>query len=161
VTNLNNNKLYFAKTKNIYMRKIIIAIALMFGSVGLLYAQAPTTVTKETKKEKKEKTTSVQSNGLKKDGTPDMRLKANKTKVQTTTTTVQPTPKVTPAPQVNPTPKVNPTPSVVTTQKTTTTATTKVADKVIETDAKGRTIYQGPRGGKYYINKNGNKEYVK
>ena len=131
------------------MKKIIIAIALMFGSVGLLQAQTPTTVTKETKKDKKDKTTSVQSNGLKKDGTPDMRLKANKTKVQTTTTTVQPTP------------KVNPTPPVVTTQKTATTSTTKVADKVIETDAKGRTIYQGPKGGKYYINKNGNKEYVK
>jgi hypothetical protein len=35
------------------------------------------------------------------------------------------------------------------------------ADKAISTDAKGRTIYQGPRGGKYYIDKNGNKEYVK
>lgn len=130
------------------MKKIIIAIALMFGSVGLMQAQTPTTL---TKKEKKEKTTTVQSNGLKKDGTPDMRLKANKTKGQTTTTTV-----------VQPTPKVNPTPApVVKTQKTVTTSNTKVADKVIETDAKGRTIYQGPKGGKYYINKNGNKEYVK
>ncbi|MGN6530577.1 MAG: hypothetical protein ACTHK0_02330 [Ginsengibacter sp.] len=35
------------------------------------------------------------------------------------------------------------------------------ADKAISTDAKGRTIYQGPRGGKYYLDKNGNKEYVK
>src|SRR6185312_2030313 len=35
------------------------------------------------------------------------------------------------------------------------------ADKVISTDTKGRTIYQGPKGGKYYIDKNGNKEYVK
>jgi colicin import membrane protein len=35
------------------------------------------------------------------------------------------------------------------------------ADKAIGTDAKGRTIYQGPKGGKYYIDKNGNKEYVK
>ena len=132
------------------MKKIIIAIALMFGSVGLLHAQTSSTVTKETKKEKKDKSSSTQSNGLKKDGTPDMRLKANKTKVQTTTTVVQPTPKVntTPAPVVN-------------TQKTVSTSTRKVADKVIETDAKGRTIYQGPKGGKYYINKNGNKEYVK
>ena len=64
------------------MKKIIIAIAFMFGSVRLLHAQTPTTV---TKKENKEKTTTVQSNGLKKGGTPDMRLKANKTKVQTTT----------------------------------------------------------------------------
>ncbi|WP_051347822.1 hypothetical protein [Asinibacterium sp. OR53] len=37
----------------------------------------------------------------------------------------------------------------------------KTADKVVGTDAKGRTIYEGPRGGHYYINKNGNKEYVK
>ncbi|NLU92082.1 hypothetical protein HGH90_09050 [Chitinophaga sp. Ak27] len=29
------------------------------------------------------------------------------------------------------------------------------------TDAKGRTIYQGRRGGQYYINKNGNKTYIK
>jgi hypothetical protein len=132
------------------MKKIIFAIALMFSTVGLLHAQTSSTVTKETKKEKKDKSSSTQSNGLKKDGTPDMRLKANKTKVQTTTTVVQPTPKVntTPAPVVN-------------TQKTVSTSTTKVADKVIETDAKGRTIYQGPKGGKYYINKNGNKEYVK
>lgn len=41
------------------------------------------------------------------------------------------------------------------------TNTAKTPDKVIGTDAKGRTIYQGPRGGKYYITKNGNKEYVK
>lgn len=26
---------------------------------------------------------------------------------------------------------------------------------------KGRTIYTGPRGGKYYINKNGKKTYIK
>jgi colicin import membrane protein len=132
------------------MKKIIIALAFIFGTLSFVNAQTPTPVTKETKKEKKEKSSSSQSNGLKKDGTPDMRLKANKTKVQTTTTVVQPTPKVntTPAPVVN-------------TQKTVSTSTTKVADKVIETDAKGRTIYQGPRGGKYYINKNGNKEYVK
>lgn len=149
MTNLNNHKQYLAKTKNTYMKKIIIAIALMFTTAGLLQAQTPTAVKKDTKKEKKEKTTSVQSKGLKNDGTPDMRLKANKTKVQTTTTTVQPAP------------KVNPTPTVVTTQKAATTSTTKGADKVIETDAKGRTIYQGPKGGKYFINKNGNKEYVK
>lgn len=35
------------------------------------------------------------------------------------------------------------------------------ADPVIGTDAKGRTIYQGKRGGRYYINANGNKEYIK
>jgi colicin import membrane protein len=152
------------------MKKIIIAIALMFGSAGFIYAQN-TTPDATTKKQKKEKTTSVQttstqSTGLKKDGTPDMRLKANKTKAPTTTTTtVAPTttpvtkaqttttvqPKATPVQQVQP---------KVQTQVAKTTSV-KTADAAIGTDAKGRTLYQGPKGGKYYINKNGNKEYVK
>jgi colicin import membrane protein len=34
-------------------------------------------------------------------------------------------------------------------------------DKVFGKDAKGRTIYEGPRGGHYYINSKGNKEYIK
>ncbi|HAK75505.1 MAG TPA: hypothetical protein DCM71_01005 [Runella sp.] len=35
------------------------------------------------------------------------------------------------------------------------------ADKTMGKDDKGRTIYQGPRGGQYYINSNGNKTYLK
>ncbi|MCU0447153.1 MAG: hypothetical protein MUE85_19835 [Microscillaceae bacterium] len=50
-------------------------------------------------------------------------------------------------------------------KKTTTTVTNKANpdkdDKVVGKDAKGRTIYQGPRGGRYYINSKGNKEYIK
>ncbi len=34
-------------------------------------------------------------------------------------------------------------------------------DKIVGKDDKGRTIYEGPRGGRYYINSNGNKEYIK
>ena len=34
-------------------------------------------------------------------------------------------------------------------------------DPVIGTDSKGRQIYQGKRGGKYYLTKSGNKEYIK
>ena len=34
-------------------------------------------------------------------------------------------------------------------------------DKAIGKDEKGRTIYEGPRGGHYYINANGNKTYIK
>ena len=43
-----------------------------------------------------------------------------------------------------------------------TTTQKKVAgqDKSFGKDAKGRTIYEGPRGGKYYINSNGNKTYI-
>jgi hypothetical protein len=37
----------------------------------------------------------------------------------------------------------------------------KTADQSIGTDTKGRTIYQGKKGGHYYINQNGNKEYIK
>jgi PBCV-specific basic adaptor domain len=37
----------------------------------------------------------------------------------------------------------------------------KSADKVIGTDAKGRTIYQGPKGGQYTLTPAGNKEYIK
>ena len=35
----------------------------------------------------------------------------------------------------------------------------KVADKVTG-EYNGKKVYTGPRGGKYYINKNGNKTYV-
>ena len=34
------------------------------------------------------------------------------------------------------------------------------SDKSVGKDDKGRTIYEGPRGGRYYINSNGNKTYV-
>jgi colicin import membrane protein len=37
----------------------------------------------------------------------------------------------------------------------------KSADKAVGTDAKGRTIYEGPRGGRYTLSPNGNKEYIK
>ena len=58
-------------------------------------------------------------------------------------------PVITPKPQPTVQPVVSPTPNV------------KVADKAVGTDAKGRTIYEGLRGGKYYINQKGNKEYIK
>ena len=92
----------------------------------------------------------VKSTGVNKDGTPDMRLKANKGKVVTPTPPVV-TPKVV-------TPVVAPKTTKVTPAVTPKVAT---ADKMIGTDSKGRQIFQGPRGGKYYINKNGNKEYIK
>jgi hypothetical protein len=37
----------------------------------------------------------------------------------------------------------------------------QAGDKVIGTDEKGRTMYEGPRGGRYYINDAGNKVYIK
>ena len=35
----------------------------------------------------------------------------------------------------------------------------KVADKVTG-EYKGKKVFTGPRGGRYYINKNGNKTYI-
>ena len=109
-------------------------------------------VVKVSKKEKGDKVkankdaqTPAKSTGIKKDGTPDMRLKVNKNKVQ-------------PLPQSQPQPlpqteSREQTPSIQPQAKQTrpqasTSSNTKVADKVLETDAKGRTIYQGPKGGK-------------
>lgn len=34
-------------------------------------------------------------------------------------------------------------------------------DKVVGKDEKGRTIYEGPKGGRYYLNDSGNKQYIK
>jgi type IV secretory pathway VirB10-like protein len=150
------------------MKKIIIAIAILLGTVGFVHAQTTTTATKTTKKEKKAKTTAatpattVKAKGTKKDGTPDMRLKANKVKATAPTTAPAPVAIAKPvkAPKTKAIPPAAPTMAKPTAQAAP-AASVKTADKVIGTDAKGRTIYQGPRGGKYYVDKSGNKEYVK
>ena len=123
------------------------------------------------------------STGLNKDGSPDKRLKANKQpKVQATmapaqTTIAPPTstktqaaprtpatqaPTATVRTQAAPRPATTQTTAAPTAPTRTQMApTTKTADVASGTDAKGRTIYTGPRGGHYYIDKNGHKEYVK
>lgn len=40
------------------------------------------------------------------------------------------------------------------------TAKAKVADKASGEYYNGKKVYTGPKGGKYYINKNGNKTYI-
>jgi len=56
--------------------------------------------------------------------------------------------------------KCNPLKStIVLEEKNKTTGEKKVATEKKTTS--GKTIYTGPRGGKYYINKNGNKTYIK
>jgi len=74
------------------------------------------------------------------------KAKAEKQAQATTTTPPAPTttPSAPPAPKTTATQPVN-----------------KSADKAVGTDAKGRTIYEGPRGGRYILTKNGNKEYIK
>ncbi|MEO7316606.1 MAG: hypothetical protein ABIW47_15555 [Ginsengibacter sp.] len=167
------------------MKKILTVLIFMFGAftVGMAQTTSPTAVTTASKQNKaaieaqkkankqaldgakkqaKEvNPTSHVSNApadhLNKNGTPDKRFKANKQPAATPPTQAQ-----------------TPTSAPVQTQATATPAkvkrqtpqavqsnNVKTADKAIGTDAQGRTIYQGPRGGKYYIDKNGHKEYVK
>lgn len=46
-------------------------------------------------------------------------------------------------------------------RRTTTVHTTNSSDKIVGKTEEGRDIYQGPRGGHYYLTDSGNKEYVK
>lgn len=64
-----------------------------------------------------------------------------------------PTPAVTPATAPKTTPAATP--------KTVVNPPNKSSDKAVGTDAKGRTIYEGPRGGRYVLTAKGNKEYLK
>ncbi|MEO0042861.1 MAG: hypothetical protein RL329_2309 [Bacteroidota bacterium] len=80
-----------------------------------------------------------------------------------------PAPVATPAPTVTPAPTATTTPAAtpaVTKEKKTRKAHTAAAgtatsgtDKLIGKDAKGHEIYQGPKGGQYYLS-NGNKQYL-
>lgn len=130
------------------MKKVTILAFILFGAMTFTFAQKT-----------KDDTKSHKSTGLNKDGKPDMRLKVNKDKAKatTTTTTTTTTPTTT---TTTVQPKSTKT-TVTTTVPTTSTKTAvKTADKTIGTDSKGRTIYEGPRGGHYYINSKGNKEYI-
>ncbi|MBO9618978.1 MAG: hypothetical protein J7539_08085 [Niabella sp.] len=144
------------------MKRLLLALILSSGLCAAVQAQtaapaAPATAAKTSKK----------STGLTKSGKPDMRLKANKEAAKAKAQApVAPAPAPVapaPAPKVKaavakkaaPAPVVAPRPA----QKV--QAATTSADQSIGTDAKGRTLYRGPRGGTYYINSNGHKEYVK
>jgi colicin import membrane protein len=52
------------------------------------------------------------------------------------------------------------TPAKSATTTNTATPPAKTMDKVVGTDAKGHKIYQGPKGGQYYINDKGGKAYL-
>ena len=71
------------------------------------------------------------------------------------------TPAVKPAPAPTPAVAPAPAPTVKTTPKSVTQGVNKTADMAVGTDAKGRTIYEGPKGGRYVMTAAGNKEYIK
>jgi colicin import membrane protein len=132
---------------------LYLVASLLFFSTAL---DAQKTAKKETKKEtkKERKTTTV----TKKDGSADMRYKANKEAKQSNT--IAKTAKVEKKETKVNEPAAREEKKVTTTKKTSTTTATSV-DKVVGKDASGRTIYEGPRGGRYYMTANGNKEYIK
>jgi colicin import membrane protein len=115
-------------------------------------------ITKERRKTGKEIAKETRkSSGFNRNGSPDMRLAANKRKAEEDArkerervarerereTAARARHQTPVAPRINPQP-VN-----------------RSGDRIVGRDAKGRTLYEGPRGGRYYINSNGNKEYVK
>lgn len=173
------------------MKKIIVSLLLIFATFSFTIAQtAATSTTKQDKaaiaaqkkadkeakaeakkqakeakvqaKEQAQQANTAASNTagtrMNKNGTPDKRFKANK---QPKATTQAP-----PVQVQNPAPLPSATQTAPTPRNSKTTASArepkvKSPDAVIGTDAKGRTLYQGPKGGKYYLTKNGNKEYEK
>ncbi|WP_300599331.1 hypothetical protein [Niabella sp.] len=145
------------------MKRLLLAFLLSGGLYAASFAQVTPATPVAAKEHKK-------STGTTKSGKPDMRIKANrdaaKAQVQPVAPAPAPQPKPKPAvakvkatvpPVVAPAPTPAPRPAV--TPKVQQTVAS--ADPVVGTDAKGRTIYRGKRGGTYYINKNGHKEYVK
>jgi colicin import membrane protein len=148
------------------MKSIAVIALFLFGFLVSGVAQSSTkaddkasvTAQKKAEREKKkadkeaaQKNSEVKkSTGTNKDGTPDMRLKKNKDAARAAQTAP------TPAPVVE-----NPRPAQKVVPEVTSQPAVKSADRVVGTDDKGRTLYEGSRGGRYYINKNGNKEYVK
>lgn len=158
------------------MKRLILALVLSTGLFAASYAQTTTPATTATTAKESKK-----ASGTTKSGKPDMRFKANEEAAQhqadqpattatTTTTPANPTvttpvakPKQVQPVVQNPNPNPAPVQRVTTTTQNVQPAKTvsKGTDAVAGTDAKGHTLYKGPRGGVYYINKNGNKEYVK
>jgi colicin import membrane protein len=112
---------------------------------------------KEVKKAKEEISKAKSDVKLKKDGTPDMRYKKGEEAVKSNSKNASAKSKA----ALNKAKKLSPKEEAEDIKVTalSTAAEKKVKDKV--TGAyKGRKVFTGPRGGKYYINKNGNRTYL-
>lgn len=127
------------------MKKLTVILLLMFGAFSISNAQSTKTKTKaKTSVSKQDKAAMAAQKKADKDAKALAKKQAKEAKANAATTT---------APTTNMSkPVANATPR---------TSAAKTADKAIGTDAKGRTLYQGPRGGKYYLTSTGHKEYVK
>ena len=120
---------------------------------------------------KKEKEVEDKAVKLKKDGTPDKRykdaadkeVKKTETKSKTAANKANAEANKTAAKTKNTVAKTKKT-AAEETEDLKETALSKAAEKKVTDKAtgtyKGKKVYTGPRGGKYYINKNGNKTYI-
>lgn len=101
---------------------------------------------------------------LKKDGTPDKRFKDAAKKEATKTETKAKTAAKKAKAEANKTVAKTKKTAAEETEDLKETALSKAAEKKVSDKAtgtyKGKKVYTGPRGGKYYINKNGNKTYI-
>ena len=143
------------------MKKISIALIIFMSFLASGFAQTDSTKT-HVKRTRQSTVTTSSTTGMKKDGTPDMRLKANRqAKAQASTQTQSNVQTNTQATQATTAPAAIQTQSRIQTSTMSSKSNVKSADPSVGTDAKGRTIYQGSRGGKYVMTANGNKEYIK
>ena len=128
------------------MRKVILIFMLLTGICS--YTMAQNAMAKDTASKSKKNS----STGTTKAGNPDMRFKTNKeAKAKQDAQAAQP---ATPAPAASATDKKE------NSQAKSASAPTS-GDKIVGKDAKGRSIYQGPKGGQYIINSSGGKDYIK
>jgi len=137
-----------------FLKLTLFTIALLIGTSTTAFAQQKSKTKAKTSKTTKKKVT--------KKATTTKKVATSKK--PSTTTKKKVTSKSTKAVK----PKTTATKKTTTAKKTTSTKKTSTAkkvynkpnkskDKSIGKDAKGRIIYQGPKGGKYYINSKGKK----
>ncbi|HVT84194.1 MAG TPA: hypothetical protein VHD35_03285 [Chitinophagaceae bacterium] len=166
------------------MKKIVM-ILLLLGTCSLAFAQKTTSKTDKSKTTTKEV---KKSTGVNKNGSPDMRLKANKEakkaaeekakqeeeakkaaaekakqekeakKVAEEKAKKEEDAKKTAAEKTKKESEAKAKSTAKTSIQKANVANTP--DKIVGKDSKGRTIYEGPRGGRYYINASGTKEYI-
>ncbi|MCF3112192.1 hypothetical protein LL912_25615 [Niabella sp. CC-SYL272] len=137
------------------MKRLLLVLLLSGGLCAASFAQVAPATPAAVKEHKK-------STGVTKSGKPDMRLKANRDAAKAQVQPAAPAPAPSPRPVVaRNAPRVAPAPAPRPAMVQKVQPAVVSADPVAGTDAKGRTIYRGKRGGTYYINKNGHKEYVK
>src|SRR5215468_10342399 len=145
------------------MKKIILFVFVLIGLATLSHAQ-----TTDTKKETAKKTEKEvkHSTGTNKNGTPDMRTKENKEakaaadkeKAEKEKAEKEAKAKADKEKAEKEKAEKEAHAKAQTQAKAATSAAKPAgADKVVGKDAKGRTLYEGPKGGKYYINSQGNK----